>query len=192
MDLLLPLLGLGLLHGLQPDHAAVAYGAAARTRGSVLRAALAVAAGHGAALLLFAAVFGLLPGRWLTNAAWAADWTAGAVLVAIGLAHALHALRPHRDVAPHKGHPLLAAGLGLVIGLAGFRGSEILFAGLGRSPLLLVGAYALGIAAGAVVWGMALDLARRLARGASAGRWLDLAAAGGTAALGLRMLALAG
>lgn len=208
------LFALGLMHGVQPDHAIAAASSASRSGQSVWRAALHVASGHAGALVLVALMRPLLPAhvlasmeRWAGPAGGASLVLAGAVVIAQVLRnrYLVHAHPHSHDGNTHEhlhahpsGHLLRHAHhggrgalmLGLVLGLSGAR-TALLLPTLAGSDAVIAGIalYCVGVAAGAVGVSALLDLAKRLVRGPGGLRWLDLATGSAAVAVGMRLFA---
>lgn len=203
---------LGVLHGLQPDHAAAASTLAARAGTSAWRAAFRVALGHAAALGLMALLVRLLPATTLALLESASGRIGGASLVVVGFAlifqairaryvvhaHAhqhdrhdhehLHAHPVERVAEHHHRHAAGALAVGLALGLGGARSLLVLLpamAGPGAG-LEAVALYACGIVAGCVAVSGGVDLVRRLAGARS--RWVDVAAGAAAMVAGTRLV----
>lgn len=189
----------GVMHGLQPDHLAAAGALAAKSRTSVLGAALRIASGHALALLAVAAAALFLPHALAVKLETWADALAGVSLAVIGLAVLLQALRGryilHAHEHTHEGethahvhvhhanalgrhdhkHLRTAIAVGLVLGVGGARSLVVLLpriAGTG-SGLLAIAVYCGGIFLAVSGLATLADVVRRRTTGQRVIRLMD-------------------
>jgi hypothetical protein len=189
---------LGLMHGLQPDHAAAATAMGARRGAAAWRAAARLAGGHAAALLLLTLLLSRVPSARLTQVEKASGIAGGLTLAAIGIVLVFQAIRsryvlhahahrhgakdhahlhthPLEEMTRHEhGHLSSIVGVGFLLGMTGARGLAMMLPNMmGPSSVLVpIALYATGVAAGSMLVSAAIDLMR--ARLVALGRWLDL------------------
>lgn len=208
------------MHGAQPDHAVAAFGLSARTGMAAWQAAIRVTLGHGLALAAMIVAARQLPSQFLLDFAPFADFAAGGSLLLLSMGLVLQTWRgrfvvhrhedaesgnsyhahhrenvqsAHRHSHSHSRHRLSTLAFGLILGLGGARTLAVMIPALmGEiSMLSVVLFHTFGIGIGAVGGAYLLDIARRIAHRWTAERWIDLAGAAGTAAIGLRLIYLA-
>lgn len=178
----IPIVLLGLLHGIQPDHVTAALGLAARSGGAAWRAALQLAAGHAGALVLAALSLRLLPAETAERIEPFLGMIAGLSLSAIGALLVLQVLRGRyvlhthaHEHGPDKEHVHLhahavptpaqksahhahhhgrnAITVGLLLGLGGARGLVIVLPSIHGTAS---GAAAIGLYSAGIAAGVVL------------------------------------
>jgi hypothetical protein len=186
--LLIFLLGAG--HGLQPDHAAAAVSVAARYNVPAWNAAIRIALGHCAALLMLALVLLLFPAFQLPGLERWSDIAGATALIVLG-SFLIRRFWSPRESSHERTHSTpLAVGLGWLLGLSGARSAALLLpmmAGPRGAAAALI-SYSAGIGFGVAVASGGVDLVRHLTAGRIAARWLDGALGVGTMASGWWLL----